>query len=428
MDDISMKKYIDWNINNVTKLKNKYGFRLKLILEDNSEINQQIGGFSTKKEANQRRNEIITELSNGTYVSNTKILVSDFLIYWLEEIVKKQFTNSTYETYSNAIKKHIIPHVRNLKLYLLNSGHILKIYNKESKISVDEVKLIKTIFNSSLKYAKRKKLIKVIPSKNVKLPKDVFQKKHLKNTLSLEQVKILIENSKDSSIYMQILFAVLMGLRRSEINGLKYSDVDFIHRKLTVQRQLGIKPNTKKEDFAPKTYGKQEIDLKSFSSNRILDIPDYVFEAILEQRKIYEKNKRRRLNSKQYPFQDLGYICCSSYGRPRSKSYNWKPFKEILEKSNLPDIRWHDLRVTYSTLLQKNNFNLKAISKLLGHSKEIITADIYGDTPKIIEDCLEELEPYIDKLIPQETDELKKDFSKDINIEKIIEKSIIYFT
>lgn len=43
--------------------------------------------------------------------------------------------------------------------------------------------------------------------------------------------------------------------------------------------------------------------------------------------------KRIKDGSKQYPFQDLKYICCSSYGRPRSKSYNWKPFKEILKKA-----------------------------------------------------------------------------------------------
>ena len=56
---------------------------------------------------------------------------------------------------------------------------------------------------------------------------------------------------------MQILFAVLMGLRRSEINGLKYSDVDYIHRTLRVERQLGKKPNSKAEDCAPKMLTKQ---------------------------------------------------------------------------------------------------------------------------------------------------------------------------
>lgn len=71
----------------------------------------------------------------------------------------------------------------------------------------------------------------------------------------------------------------------------------------------------------------------------------------------------------------------------------------------MPDIRWHDLRATYCTILLKNDFNPKAVSKLMGHAKEIITIDVYGDKQKIIEDCLEVLEPFIDEVIPEEEEE-----------------------
>ena len=57
----------------------------------------------------------------------------------------------------------------------------------------------------------------------------------------------------------------------------------------------------------------------------------------------------------------------------------------------------------------KNDFNVKAISQLMGHAKEIITADIYGDTQEIIKDCLEVLEPFIERFIPKEK-ELENDF------------------
>lgn len=71
----------------------------------------------------------------------------------------------------------------------------------------------------------------------------------------------------------------------------------------------------------------------------------------------------------------------------------------------MPDIRWHDLRATYCTILLKNDFNPKAVSKLMGHTKEIITIDVYGDKQEIIEDCLEVLEPFIDEVIPEEEEE-----------------------
>lgn len=203
---------------------------------------------------------------------------------------------------------------------------------------------------------------------------------------------------------MQVMFAVLMGLRRSEIIGVKYSDIDYINRTLHVERQLGKVPMSKKEDFKPKTYTKQEIDVKTESSNRVIPIPDILFEAIMEERQKYEKNRKRRINDTN-PFFDGNYICCSTYGKPRSKDFHWKYFKQILQENDLPDIRWHDLRATYCTILLKNDFNPKAVSKLMGHAKEIITIDVYGDKQEIIEDCLEVLEPFIDEVIPEEEEE-----------------------
>lgn len=103
----------------------------------------------------------------------------------------------------------------------------------------------------------------------------------VQKTRTMEQILVLMEKSKDTPIHMQVLFGVLMGLRRSEINGVKYSDIDYINRTLNVNRQLGRIHNAKKEDFAPKTFTKQEVGLKTKFSYREIPIPDYVFEEIL---------------------------------------------------------------------------------------------------------------------------------------------------
>ena len=134
------------------------------------------------------------------------------------------------------------------------------------------------------------------------------------------------------------------------------------------------------------------------SSVRELPIPDVVFEAILKERKQYEANRRRRTTT----FQDLDYICCSTYGRPRSKNYHWQHYKKLLADNGLPDIRWHDLRSTYCTLLLKNNYIPKAVSKLMGHAKEIITMDVYGDNRNLIAMSIPELEAFVDEVIPAE--------------------------
>lgn len=295
-------------------------------------------------------------------------------------------------------------------MLLLNKSHLERLYEFQAKKSHCLVRLTKSILESSLKYAKRKQFVNIDASIGAKLPNSYqnpeykISRINTKKTLSMEQLQILIKASKNTSIYLQVLFSALMGLRKSEVNGLKYSDIDFVKRTIKIQRQLGVVSNSNKEDFVKKTYTKQEIPLKTFSSNRELDIPDVVFEAILEQKKKYEKDKHRRKNDKTNPFQDLGYICCSSYGRPRSRYYNFPHFKKLLKENNLPDIRWHDLRATYATLLLKNNFNLKAVSKKLGHSKQIITADVYVDKKEIVADCIKEITPFINDVLPKEKD------------------------
>ena len=143
---------------------------------------------------------------------------------------------------------------------------------------------------------------------------------------------------------------------------------------------------------------RKTVNSSRVSSVRELPIPDVVFEAILKERKQYEANRRRRSTT----FQDLDYICCSTYGRPRSKNYHWQHYKKLLADNGLPDIRWHDLRSTYCTLLLKNNYSPKAVSKLMGHAKEIITMDVYGDNRNLIAMSIPELEAFVDEVIPAE--------------------------
>jgi integrase len=94
-------------------------------------------------------------------------------------------------------------------------------------------------------------------------------------------------------------------------------------------------------------------------------------------------------------------------GRPRSKNYHWTHYKKLLAENGLPDIRWHDLRSTYCTLLLKNNHNPKAVSKLMGHAKEIITMDVYGDNKEMTAECIPELEAFMEEVMPRQAEQVR---------------------
>ena len=415
MLNLDLKNYVEWRVSQVMPVRSGFGYRIFLKYLDGSEKPYQKSGFKTEKEANKAREKTIAELYNGTFIVYSKVKVADFMLSWLEiDIGKRTESHETYYNYCNTVNNHIIPALGNKRMADVTRGDIQKLFNAKASYSRSVAEQVKTIMNVSFRYAVTSKVISVSPVEGVGLPKtETSQKKtafrsrsiDTQKTLTMEQVLVLLEKSKDTPIHMQVLFGVLMGLRRSEINGVKYSDIDYINRTLNVNRQLGRVHNAKKEDFAPKTFTKQEVGLKTKSSYREIPIPDYVFEEILKERQVYEANRNRRKRE----FQDLDYICCSAYGRPRSKGFHCKYYKQLLAESGLPDIRWHDLRSTYCTLLLKEEFNPKAVSKLMGHAKELITMDVYADNREIIADGIPEIEAYMEMVLPNmEENELFK--------------------
>lgn len=411
-EELDLKKdYTKYILYSVIKLKNKYGFRIKLYFSDGTDDMVQIGGFDKKGQASKERDKVAEELRNHTFVIYKKIKFEKYIKYWFYSVMKSKLKYNSYLSYRNIVENYAVPFFGNLYMTQINRGHIQKFYNQTSDKYKSIAKLAKTVMESAMQYAKIKHIIKEDPTININLPKTVEQGEYKtliikkEKILTLEQVKILIEASKSTPIYLQVLFAVLMGLRKQEINGLKYTDIDYVNRKLYLTRQLGRKVEDTINDCPKKMLTKQEIKLKSYCSERILDIPDLVFEAILEQKKIYEKNKKRRINDKNNPFLDEKYICCSTYGKPRSKGFHRSYYIKLLEDNKLPIIGFHDLRHTYATLLLINNYDLKAISQLLGHASTIITSNIYFDKNQVVIDCVEEVKDYIERVRPKDNEE-----------------------
>lgn len=102
---------------------------------------------------------------------------------------------------------------------------------------------------------------------------------------------------------------------------------------------------------------------------------------------------------------------------------HWKHYKNLLRRVGLPDIRWHDLRSTYCTLLLKSDFHPKAISKLMGHAKELVTVDIYGDNSNIIPEEIPKLLAYMKDEMPLEGRQKDSGSRKIIGDKKCIHKN-----
>lgn len=260
----------------------------------------------------------------------------------------------------------------------LNSADMVRLYKSVAEYSVSVARQVRTIMKTVLAYAVTEKALGVNVAEMVPLP--IFagtvpyhsRRINADKTLTHEQVLTLIRASKGTKIYLMVMFAVIMGLRCSEILAVKYENIDFAKQKLYIKSQLGMR----------------RIETEENVSLMIKDTYAALPMAIQGVR-IFTINIS----------------------------------KKMLRDNDLPDVRWHDLRASYTTLLLKNDFSSKAVSKLMGHSEEIITVDVYGDSQELITDCTVELAEFIEDVVPNiEKEDVTdivvdtSDFLKDIKV------------
>ena len=176
--------------------------------------------------------------------------------------------------------------------------------------------------------------------------------------------------------------AIHTGMRQSELLGLKWDDLDWNRQMLSVHRQLAYRKGGTFEFREPKTKNGKRTILLGTSAIDIL-------------RQHQEKNlyQRRR---KGDAWQEHGMMFPSTTGTPVNPSNLRRAFRELLKKSGLPKIRFHDLRHTAASLMLNNGIPVLIVSRRLGHAKPSITLDVYGH---LIPSKQEEVVQLMDELL-----------------------------
>lgn len=222
-------------------------------------------------------------------------------------------------------------------------------------------------------------------------------------SITLNQIVMLLWECKtrNPELFMGLLLAVTTGLRISELIALKYMDVSYTKNELRVSKQLG-KQLTFDMEIQPGEIMTQELSPKTYAGNRIVPLPDFVLDEIVVARDRYELLKKNNLD-----FKDYGFIWCQDDGSPYHRgSYSkwYKPLlAELREELPLPpNLTWHDLRRSYTTIMIGNHVSLKALSVALGHTRKDFTVDVYVDNQQIIADGVPEMTDFINDVLPKE--------------------------
>lgn len=234
---------------------------------------------------------------------------------------------------------------------------------ENSERSTAAVRHFYDVLNITLSQAVKWQIISTNPCIHVQPPNN--KNKRIK-MLTPEQVEILLEYTKASEfnvMYMPILLALTYGMRRVEILDLKWEDVDSESGLLHIRNNLQM---IKGEFVLLPT----KTDL---SQSSVALLPSTI--SILKQ---YENGQKVFKMAFKSEYTNCGYVCSRLDGSPLRPDYLTKTIKKLLEKCNLPDIRFHDLRHTHATLLLMAGINPKVVAERLGHSKVDMTLDTYS--------------------------------------------------
>lgn len=318
----------------------------------------------TQAEVKEKLRRAIEETKGLDIVKAGQYTLGQWMDVWFENYAKLKVRPSSHQTYKGYINNHIKPYVGSIPLSKLTSLDLQKLYkmlltegridrieskNQPKGLSAKTVRNINQIISSALSLAKEQKLLSSNPAEACALPK--VEHREMK-TLPVEQLTSFLREAKETGVYEMYYIELATGLRRGELLGLKWQDIDMVSGTIRVQRQVA------------RIDGEiVEAPLKTKNSYRNVSIGPDAIEVLKEQKK---------------KVGDSEYVFPSPNGGPISPDSVLNMLHRVLERAGLPKIRFHDLRHTFATLALQNGVDIKTVSGMLGHFSAGFTLDTYA--------------------------------------------------
>ena len=317
----------------------------------------------TQKECKEKLQRAIEENAKVDTIRAEQYTVGQWIDVWFENCAKIKVRPSSHQTYRGYIDNPIKPIIGKIPLNKLSSLDLQKFYKKllssgrleriESQnqpkgLSAKTVRNINQVISSAMDFAIDQKLIATNPTNGCALQK--LEHKEMK-TLSVEQLAAFLHEAKESGVFEMYYIELATGLRRGELLGLKWEDIDLEQGIIHVRRQIA------------RIDGEiVEAPLKTKNSYRTTSIGQDAVEILKEQ---------QQKTSSEYVFP-------SPTGGPISPDSVLHMLHRVLKRAGLPKVRFHDLRHTFATLALQNGVDIKTVSGMLGHYSAGFTLDTYA--------------------------------------------------
>ncbi len=317
----------------------------------------------TQNEVKEKLKKALEESQKLDFTRTGKYTVGHWMEEWFENVCKIKVRPSSHQTYRGYIDHHISPYIgktpieklstmdlQKLCRKLMDKGRVERIEaEKQPKgLSAKTVRNIMQIISSAMDFAVAQKIIMENPCKAVELPK--VEKQEMQ-TIPAEQLQAFLTEAKASGVYEMYYIELSTGLRRGELLGLKWPDIDWNNAVITVRRQV-VRVNGEIT----------EAPLKTKNSYRRVSISPQAIEVL--------KIQKAKTNSE--------YVFPSPTGGPISPDSVNNMLKRVLARAGIPKVRFHDLRHTFATIALQNGVDIKTVSSILGHFSAGFTLDTYA--------------------------------------------------
>ena len=309
------------------------------------------------------------------------ITVDEWYNYYIENIKKATVRNSSLRSYSMLYRKHIKNQIGDMRLCEVKPIHVQRVlYGLKEKMSDNSISLVRTVLSDMCKYAEENDIISSNPVRKVKSVKT--GEKYEPRVLSVEEHQRFLEGCKTSPFFNQYAFVLQTGVRVGEMMGLRWEDVDFDNRTISIKRSI---------EYFGRAEGWQIGYPKTASGHRKIPMTEECFRILTAQRE-------RNIAKPAEMFGNL--VFASGKETPYTLSAYNRALGRITKEIGIKGFTMHALRHTFATRCIEAGMKPKALQKLLGHSNISMTMDLYVH---MLEDekCkeMEKLEGYYSEMI-----------------------------
>lgn len=327
-------------------------------------------GFRTRREAEKARTAALAEVDSGKRREPSRTTVAEHLTAWLKH-EERNLGAASLERYARLVRTRLIPGLGGIRLDQLGSLHIDRFYSAElaAGCSVHQVRFCHTLLKAALRRAVKWKLLTANPCDDADPPRPVRldpEDRKVRAITDEEASRLL--SAMEGPLWLAATLVLGTGLRRGEVLGLRWSDVDYETRRIRVRQTV--------EPPASGSGGGVRMGApKSNSSLRDFRAPEDLLE-LLQRHRAQQAQQILLLGRDRW--QDLDLVFCNGKGEPihprTFQGWYWAARKA----AGLPDLRFHDLRHTYATNQLRDGVMVTTVSKTLGHANVSITLNVYS--------------------------------------------------